>query len=101
MDPILLLLIMLVVMIIAWALLWGRWRSNTILRNWANQNGYRIAHTRRRYISQGPFKYNTGVAPVFRVEVEDHQGHRRTGWVRCGSIMWGIFNDQAMALWDV
>jgi hypothetical protein len=37
---------------------------------------------------------------INRVTVEDEQGRRRTGWVRCGGWFWGLLSDATEAHWD-
>src|ERR1700681_1721332 len=89
------LFILLVIIVVAGVLYLNYRRSSTMLRNWASQNGYRIIQANMRYFFTGPFFWTTGKGQsVFRVEVENQQGFRRTGWVRCGSWIWGLIIDK-------
>src|SRR5438105_15201738 len=81
-------------------IIWGQLRTNKILQEWAKQDGYRIISAKRRWVDYGPHRRNVGYQTVYRVEVEDSQGHRRSGWVFCGSYGLGIFVNKSTVYWD-
>jgi hypothetical protein len=37
---------------------------------------------------------------VYRIKVSDRGGNERTGWVRCGGSLGGLFIDEATVAWD-
>jgi hypothetical protein len=80
---------------------WNFRRADSILETWADRNGYRIIQKEHRFFAMGPFFWTTSDGQmVYRVVVEDQQGYRRSGWVRCGSWWWGLFTDKAEVRWD-
>jgi hypothetical protein len=83
------------------AIVWHFGRSNSVLQQWATQNGYRIVRQEYRTFFKGPFFWtSTKGQTVYYVVVEDSGGNRRSGWVRCGSWWFGLLSDNADVRWD-
>jgi hypothetical protein len=88
------------------ALFVGLWvfaltRARTILKRWANSNGYRIVEQQRRHLRRGPFFWTTGKGQVvYRIVAESLDGQIRHGYVRCGGIFLGVLSDHAEVRWD-
>ena len=71
-----------------------------MLEQWAERNGYRIIEADYRNVFRGPFFWTTGkTQTVYRVTVEGKDGER-TGWVRCGSHLFGLFSNKVEVRWD-
>jgi hypothetical protein len=76
-------------------------RSRSLLEQWAARRGVQLVHWERRWLFQGPYFWMASkYQPVFRVRVRDHQGRERSGWVRCGGSLSGVFSNQATETWD-
>src|SRR5947209_2918551 len=76
-------------------------RAASLLKRWAQRNGYRILHREHRWLFQGPFSWNLSNLPVvYRIRVQDRQGNHRGGWVRCGHWLWGVLSDSVEVRWD-
>jgi hypothetical protein len=89
-GPALLILVFGVVGLVA--ILWHFHRSGSLLHQWADENGYRIVRQEYRTFFRGPFFLTTSKGQtVYYVVVEDQQGTRRSGWVRCGGWFLGLF----------
>lgn len=87
--------------LIAGGMVWHYSRSRNILQNWADQNGFRLMEEKYVHFCKGPFFWtSTKGQTVYRVVVQDAAGYTRSGWVRCGSWMWGIWSDQVQVKWD-
>ncbi len=69
-------------------------RSRVLLRRWAADNGFELLEYNYRMIRKGPFWWSQRGQVVYRVRIRDRQGRERAGWVRCGSILLGVFGDQ-------
>ena len=55
-------------------------RSDSLLRGWAEQNGFRIVREEYRWFSKGPFFWTSSRGQtVYYVTVEDKDGVRRSG----------------------
>ena len=99
MEPLLGILAVLAIVVLS--LMWHFGRSQTILQQWADQNGYRIIDQRYRNFFKGPFFWTTSRGQtVYSVTVEDDHGRRRTGWVRCGGWFLGLLSDHVDVRWD-
>jgi hypothetical protein len=86
---------------VAGMLWWHFSRSEAILQRWADQNGFHIIDRRPRLWFKGPFFWTTSRSQVvYSVTVEDNQGRRRTGWVRCGGWFFGLLSDHVDVRWD-
>jgi len=87
--------------LVALLLWWTFWRSDAILQNWANQNRYRILRQQYCWFWRGPFFWTSSKnQTIYYVTVEDRDGRRRTGWVRCGGWFWGLLVDVADVRWE-
>jgi hypothetical protein len=83
------------------SIIWHFSRSNSLLQQWAERNGYRIVEQDYRSFLKGPFFFIASKnQTVYRVVVEDKDGRRRTGWVRCGGWFLGLWSDTVEVRWD-
>lgn len=99
MGPILLVAVAVVVGTVS--LVWHFGRSGSLLQRWAEQNGYRLIDREYRTFLRGPFFLTTAKGQtVYYVTVEDCEGRRRKGWVRCGGWFLGLLSDNVEVLWD-
>jgi hypothetical protein len=88
-------------LVAALAIVWHFSRAASLLRQWAEENGYCVVHSEYRYFFRGPFFWTTSNGQaVYRVTVEDSEGSLRNGWVRCGGWLLGLFSDHVEARWD-
>ncbi len=98
-TPFLVVPLVLVAMLLAFR--WHFARSSSILRRWADENGYEILEKSYRHFFRGPFFFRTTKEQtVYRVTVRDKAGNVRTGWVACGSWWLGLWSNQARVRWD-
>ncbi len=80
---------------------WTFARSSSILETWARENGYRLLSSEYRWLSKGPYFFRTSKGQtVYRVSVQDAQGRTRSGFVRCGSWIFGLLSDKVDVRWD-
>jgi hypothetical protein len=76
-------------------------RSNSLLQQWAERNHYRLVEQEYRTFFRGPFFWTTSRGQtVYYVTVEDSQGKRRKGWVRCGGWLLGMLSNNVEVAWD-
>ena len=76
-------------------------RARSLARHWAARNGFEILDLKHRWLFKGPYFWDhTRYQPVFRVRVRDCHGEERSGWVRCGGGLTGVFTDEASVIWD-
>jgi len=76
-------------------------KGRDMLDAWADSNGYQIVHRKLCTFFRGPFFGNSSkYQQVFYVAVEGADGSTRTGYVRCGSLCWGVYTDQVDVRWD-
>ena len=75
-------------------------RPKLLLQNWAEENRVQLTQVEFRPFRRGPFAWSSRGQTVFRVEVCDRDGNHRSGWVRCGSMLLGIFAKKVEAIWD-
>ena len=76
-------------------------RARSILQTWADENGYEILSSNPRFLGRGPYKYTLmGKQWVFHVTVRATDGTTKTGYVKCGSFLWGVMVNRAEASWD-
>jgi hypothetical protein len=93
--------VMLMAVLIVASIAWQFSRSKSILQSWADEHGLRLIDARYRWIARGPFFWTTSKSQtVYRITVEDAQGHRRTGWARCGSWLGGLWSRRVDVRWD-
>jgi hypothetical protein len=80
---------------------WYFVRSRSLLQKWAAANGYEILHSECRELRRGPFAWTvSGKQAVYYVRVRSHEGHERSGWVRCGSFWSGLLSDKTEVKWE-
>jgi len=75
-------------------------RAQTLLKGWAEENGYEILEAEHRLFRKGPYIWSARGQVVYRVRVHDEQGVERLGWVRCGSWFAGVLSDKVESRWD-
>jgi len=77
------------------------YRSNLLLQQWAEQNGYHITEQQYRWFFKGPFFWTTSRGQtVYSVVVEDDAGRTRRGWVRCGGWWFGLLSSNTEVRWE-
>lgn len=82
-------------------MMWHYSRAGRILEHWAQDNGYEILASEHRWFRRGPFFWWTGKGQeVYYVTIRTPDGQLRQGWVRCGSWLLGVLQDQAEVRWD-
>lgn len=87
--------------LIGLSLWWHFGRSNSLLHQWAEQNGYRIVRQEYRTFFRGPFFWSSSKGQtVFYVVVENSAGARRSGYVRVGGWWLGLLSDRVEVRWD-
>jgi hypothetical protein len=97
----LILIIPVVVIIAICATCWHYSRSNEVLTQWAEQNGYRLLSQEYRHFAKGPFFWTSSKdQTVYYVTVEDRDGQVKRGWVRCGGYWTGLMSDRAEVRWE-
>jgi hypothetical protein len=80
---------------------WTLSRSREVLDQWAQTNQFEIIHAEFRNIFQGPFSFRTTQGQsVYYVKIRDRNGYERSGWVRCGGFLTGIFSDKVEVRWE-
>jgi hypothetical protein len=80
---------------------WHFSRSGSLLQRWAEGNGYRLVRQEYRHLFKGPFFWTSSRGQtVYYVTVEDREGKRRSGWVRCGGWLLGLLSDNVEVRWD-
>jgi hypothetical protein len=76
-------------------------RAADLLAQWATSNNYRIIESDRRYLRKGPFFLTSSQSQIiYRVTVQDPNGNTRRGWVRCGSFLFGSWQNVVDVQWD-
>ena len=94
-------IVALLVVLVVLALAWHCGRSNSLLHKWAAQNSYRIVRQNYRVFFKGPYFWTSPKGrTVYYVVVEDSDGNKRSGWVRCGSWWFGLLSDNVEVRWD-
>lgn len=84
-----------ILMAVALLQLWISSKANSLIKQWADANGYQLLQRERRFVRQGPFSWNsTRSQVVYRVVVLDLQGNNLTGWIRLGSWWLGLFGNK-------
>lgn len=80
---------------------WQAGLSEKILYRWAEENGFQILSCEQRWFFRGPFFWTTSKhQDVYYVIVQDRNGRRRNGLVRCGSFWPGLLSDRAEVRWE-
>jgi hypothetical protein len=75
-------------------------RAESILEQWAEENGYEILSSERRWLGGAFWWRKSEDQEVFYVTVRMHDGEIRRGWVRCGGWILGMLSNQAEVEWD-
>jgi hypothetical protein len=75
-------------------------RSQALLPEWANKEGYTIIYQERLPFWSTPF-FPWGHQIHYRVVAEDGRGQRRRGWVVFGSWPRGIYSGRVKVVWEV
>ena len=75
-------------------------RAQTLLKGWAEENGYEILDAEPRLFRRGPYFWSGRGQVVYRVWVRDREGVERLGWVRCGSWWGGVLVDKVESQCD-
>jgi hypothetical protein len=90
-----------VAVLIGLSLWWRSSRSGSVLDQLAQRNGYRLVSQEYRSFFKGPFFWTSSRGQaVYYVTVEDKDGHRRSGWARCGGFFFGLLSDKVEVRWD-
>lgn len=96
--------ILMVLVVVGFAVLsmvWHFSRSNTVLEQWAADNGFELLSSEYCHFMRGPFFWTTSKGQtVYYVKVRTRSGHVRTGWVRCGGFFLGLWSDAAEVRWE-
>src|SRR4051812_41477629 len=101
MQPVEIMWVVVVLGLVVLSIVWHYSRASSLLRRWAEENGYRLVHSKYRLFFRGPFFWTTSKGQaVYRVTVEDTDGSLRYGWVRCGGWFLGMVSDHVEARWD-
>ena len=79
-----------------------RVRRREALFRWASRNGYRLLAFAQPILTEAsPFPVSASKAQqVFKVEVQDEHGKRRSGWVRLGDAWRGLASERTDELWE-
>jgi hypothetical protein len=75
-------------------------RAQTLLKGWAQENGYEILEAQHRVFVKGPYFWSARGQAVYRVWVRDGVGAERRGWVRCGTWWGGVLANKVESRWD-
>jgi hypothetical protein len=83
------------------ALMYSVERSSQIPNDWARQNGIRLLKAQYCWFWRGPFWLTSSKHQVvYRIQAEAGDGRICSGYVLCGSWMWGLWSNQAQVRWD-
>ncbi len=95
------LLLSVAVVVAAGLIAWDWRRAEALLRRWAEGEGCQVLHYERRFIRRGDLMWLLGdKRAVFYVVVADAEGRPRTGYVRCGSFLFGtLLSDEVTVDW--
>jgi hypothetical protein len=93
-------LVTVVSLVVVLSMWWRTSRSHSILERWAAENGLHIVAKRYCWFFAGPFWLSADGQTVYYVTVEDQEGRRKNGWVRCGGWFFGLTADAAEVRWE-
>ena len=80
---------------------WSRWRSISLLRRWALENGVQLLNAQRRGVRNGPFLWSSySGQTVYRVTIRDREGRTKTAWARCGGSSFGLIRPEVLVVLD-
>ncbi len=89
--------------VLAVVLYWvDRIRRREALYRWASDQGFHVLSARQPWLTEAsgfPLAFSKS-QHVFRVHVEAADGHRRSGWIRFGTVWLGLCATQADVRWD-
>ena len=89
------------VMLVIAIVWWSDKRANEILQRWAQNSELTLLFSEKRYLCTGPFFMNHFRGQmIFRIVVRDNAGTERSGWIRIGSWLVGVFSDTTRVIWD-
>jgi hypothetical protein len=76
--------------------------KDSLVEQWAADNGYELLRSEYRMQSQGPFSGPAAAKkqPVFYVQVRDPSGKTRSGWIRFRSRLFGLLSDKTDVKWE-
>ena len=75
-------------------------RANSMVQQWAEQNGFRLIECQRRSIFKGPYFFaNSRIQEVYEIRVEDRDGNVRHGYVRVGGFVTGLLSNRVDVKW--
>ena len=92
--------VVLILAVVILSIVWQFQRSNSLLQQWAEHNGYRIISQEYRSFFKGPFFWSSKGQTVYYVVVKDSDGNMRRGWVRCGGWFLGLMSNNVEVRWD-
>jgi hypothetical protein len=101
-EPFAIVLVLAVVLILAGvSVMWRSQRIDTLLRTWADENGYRLISAEYCWFWKVPYWFSSSKSQaVYRVQVEDQAGQVRGGYVRLGGWFLGLWSDAVDVTWD-
>lgn len=100
-EGLVLLIIVPIFALIVWSLWFHFARSRHMVEEWANQNGYDLLACEARFVRKGPFWWRTSKHhQVYHFTVRDQSGDTRSGYIRCGGWILGMFSDAVAVEWD-
>ena len=90
-----------ILMVSIGCLFWRNPRSQSMIEQWAANNGYRVSSIESRLVLRGPFFFTTSRnQTVHYVTFTAADGRAQPAWVRCGSWLGGItFSDRVDVRW--
>jgi len=89
-----------ILVLVGFSWVWSASRTDSILQNWANDNGYQLLSQERIWFSLDPFVMFSGKNRVVRrVEIQDRQGNLRHALVRVGGYWFGLMSNYCEVKW--
>lgn len=82
-------------------LFWTASKSRKVIQRWAEEHGFQVVSLEERWLRRGPFFWTTSRAQtVSYITVIDSANQRRSGWIRCGSWLGGLWSSQVEVRWE-
>jgi hypothetical protein len=75
-------------------------RSGDMVRKWADKHRYRVLECHECAGPPGGTFLFAGSFRHYQVVVEDTEGRTRSGRLRCGDLLFGLFSDNVEVTWD-
>ena len=76
-------------------------KIDSLINNWAEENGYKIVSKQTKSFSMGPFSSSPKLGQrVFYVEVIDKAGNKKQAWIRCYTRWTEISPSKVEVQWD-